>query len=754
LTSKEELQSLNEELTALNTQLHEALDRQRTTSDDLQNVLNSTNVATVFLDTTLRIRFFTPATRSLFNVIPGDIGRPLADLKSLSADGALLTDASTVLQTHQPIEREIEAQGGTWYIRRILPYRTEDTGVQGVVITFVDSTERRRAADALGLAKREAELASVAKSRFLAAASHDLRQPLQSLSLMGGVLAKKIRDGKTDAALALVARLDETTAAMSSMLNALLDITQIDGGNVSAEMSSFPIGELLDRLRDEFIDQADSQGVALRVVRSAQLICSDRHLLAQMIRNLLSNALKYTRRGKILLGCRRRKNMLSIEVWDTGIGIPAQELDAIFDEYHQVDSDTRGRNRGLGLGLSIVQRLARVLGHRVRVRSEVGRGSVFSIEMKLPAGEPAVEPYEELPNLDGANPTAGRTGAILIVEDDPEVRELLGVLLKDEGHHTTTAPDGVAALALLAQGMIRPDLLLADYNLPNGMNGLQLAAGLRETLHRDVPVIILTGDVSPETVRDIARQNYVQLNKPVKVKELTNTIQLLLPATSGHQPAVAAGPRLASERSTIFVVDDDPQICEAMRAVLEDNGQEVEVYQSAEAFLKSFRSGSRSCLLVDAYLPGLSGLDLLGRLAQAGHSLPSIMITGNSDVRMVVQAMKAGAVDFIEKPVGREDLIVAVEQALELSRDAGKVLARQEEAVSHIASLTPRQREIMDMVLAGHPSKNIAADLGISQRTVENHRAEIMRRTGVKSLPALARLAITARAGDAPGPPT
>ena len=137
-------------MTALNSQLQETLERQRTTSNDLQNVLYSTDVATIFLDTDLNIRFFTPATKSLFSVIPSDVGRPLADLSSLAADGALLTDARTVLQTLAPIEREIEAQSGAWYIRRILPYRTQDNGVEGVVITFADITERRRTADALG----------------------------------------------------------------------------------------------------------------------------------------------------------------------------------------------------------------------------------------------------------------------------------------------------------------------------------------------------------------------------------------------------------------------------------------------------------------------------------------------------------------------------------------------------------------------------------------------------------------------------
>ena len=150
--------------------------------------------------TDLNIRFFTPATKSLFSVIPGDVGRPLADLSSLAADGALLADARTVLQTRVPLEREIEARSGAWYIRRILPYRTQDDGVEGVVITFVDITERKHTADALEAAKRQAEQANVAKSRFLAAASHDLRQPLQTLSLLQGILATKIKEQKNDEA--------------------------------------------------------------------------------------------------------------------------------------------------------------------------------------------------------------------------------------------------------------------------------------------------------------------------------------------------------------------------------------------------------------------------------------------------------------------------------------------------------------------------------------------------------------------------
>ncbi len=338
LTSKEELQSLNEELTALNSQLQETLERQRTTSNDLQNILYSTDVATLFLDRNLNIRFFTPATKSLFSVIPSDLGRPLADLNSLAADSALLTDARAVLQKLAPIEREIEAQNGAWYIRRILPYRTQDNGVEGVVITFVDITERKHVAEALEAATRQAELATAVKSRFLAAASHDLRQPLQTLALLQGLLAKIVEGER---AQKLVARLDETLGGMSGMLNTLLDINQIEAGTVSTERVDFPIDDLLDRLKDEFTYHAQAQRLNLRVVPCSLSINSDPRLLEQMIRNLLSNALKYTKHGKVLLGCRRRRDMLSIEVWDTGIGIPEAEFEAIFEEYHQLDNAGR-----------------------------------------------------------------------------------------------------------------------------------------------------------------------------------------------------------------------------------------------------------------------------------------------------------------------------------------------------------------------------------------------------------------------------
>jgi two-component system CheB/CheR fusion protein len=200
----------------------------------------------------------------------------------------------------------------------------------------------------------------------------------------------------------------------------------------------------------------------------------------------------------------------------------------------------------------------------------------------------------------------------------------------------------------------------------------------------------------------------------------------------------------------VYLVDDDRHIRDTVRLVLEDDGRTVLDFATGEAFLAAYRPGSDGCLLIDASLPGMGGLQLLRRLRAASDPLPAIMITGSGDVPMAVEAMKAGAADFIEKPIGRADLLASIDSALERSRDSSKVMAWQADAAGHIAGLTPRQHQIMDLVLAGHPSKNIAADLGISQRTVENHRASIMRKTGATSLPALARLALAAAVPERP----
>jgi two-component system, chemotaxis family, CheB/CheR fusion protein len=480
------------------------------------------------------------------------------------------------------------------------------------------------------------------------------------------------------------------------------------------------------------------------VVLSSLTVHSDPRLLEQIIRNLLSNAVKYTSEGKILLGCRRRGDKLRIEVWDTGADIPELQIRAVFDEFHQLDNPARERSKGLGLGLAIVQRLADLLGHNIDVRSRVGAGSVFAVE--VPLGRAGVA---DLP-VQGQNVTQESTtsrGTILIVEDDPPVREMLQLLFDDEGHRTLIAADGHKALELAAQGATVPDLVIADYNLPNGLNGLEIIASLQKQLQHTIPAIILTGDISTDSLRKIADHGCVHLNKPVRAKELTRLIERLLaksrsatPDGMQHVPLCLKG----KQSPTVFVVDDDHAVRMAMCDLLHENGYAVELFADGRAFFEAYRPGCEGCLLVDALMPGMSGVELIERLKAEGQELPAIVITGNGAVPMAVQAMKAGAVDFIEKPIGHDDLLASVKRALDQTRDTTKLSACREAAAKRIVSLTERQRKILELVLAGHPSKNIAADLGISQRTVDNHRAAIMSKTGSKSLPALIRTALAA----------
>lgn len=594
-------------------------------------------------------------------------------------------------------------------------------------------------------ARKRADFSNAEKSRFLAVASHDIRQPLQSLLLLQGTLTKMV-EGK--AAEKLVGRLGHMLDSMSSMLSSLLDLNQIEVGAVRTEISSVRIGDVLDRINDGFAFDAQAKGLMLHIVPCSLYVRSDPRLLEQIVRNLVANAIKYTSTGRVLLGCRRRGGSLSLEVWDTGIGIAPSAVQAIFREDRQLNIGSHRSIAGLGLGLAIVQRLGALLSHSINVRSSPGKGSMFSIGLPLTAVDTDCSEHRLPPVFeDGIGPRAPSTVTILLIEDDPENSERLRLLLEDEGYSVVLATDGVQALEMVDLDSLRPDLIVTDSRLPLNRSGPAFVSRLQGLLGSDIPVIILTGEVSTELFVGVELPNHLRLTKPVRLHELTQAIHRALSAP--HRiTAAAPQDQLVAERKLIgclvFVVDDNEQICEAIRAVIEGEGGLVETYTTSEAFIGAYRPGPKACLLVDAYLPGMGGIELLRQLRHDGDSLPAIMITGNSDVAMAVAAMKVGALDFIEKPVGAAELLASIRRAIDSSIDVSRVVAWREAASAHVGALTARQRQIMVMVLAGQPSKNIAADLGISQRTVENHRASIMRKTGAKSLPALARLALAA----------
>ncbi len=734
LASKEELQSLNEELTALNSQLQETLERHRTTANDLQNVLFSTDVATLFLDLDLKIRFFTPATRAIFRLIATDIGRPLSDLASVTRGDDPSEDARAVLNLSEPIEREVNGSDEQWFLRRVQPYRAEGGQSEGVVITYVDITERKRYNSSLMAAKQTSERASRSKSRFLASVSHDLRQPMQAIALLNTLIAKHKRSKEGQR---LTALLDQTLTSMTAMLDSMLDLNRIDLGVVKPNMRSMPIAPLMRRLVDEFTPQCELKHLKLRFAPSSAWVTTDPQLLEQILRNLLSNALKYTHKGGILLGCRRHGTSLTIQVFDTGIGVPEAEIDTIFDAYRQ-GSQVLARNvDGLGLGLSIVQRLAELMDHDVTVRSTQGRGSVFMVTLPIAKAHPV----DASPVQDAHAPLVPphRHGVILLVEDEGPLRDVLKEFLVEEGHSVFAYSDAKSALAWASHDAAQPDLLLTDFDLRGGISGLQLAQDLPDILGNDVPSIILTGDITAETSKAIAATGFRQVIKPVMPKVLRDLISEMLQTTQSAQKR--GGPRAGASIPTVHVIDDDPTILQTTRRLFEAEGWNVICHASAEEFLVFPRPDALDCLLVDALLPEMSGVELLSLLQSENSKAPAVMLTGHGDAAMAVAAMKAGALDLIEKPAIAAELLAAVRNAFKVAKTKPAGKSTRKTTNQHFAKLTTREKQVLARILEGAPNKIIAADMGINQRTVENHRASVMRKTGATSLPALVRMA-------------
>ncbi|HVB81747.1 MAG TPA: response regulator [Candidatus Binataceae bacterium] len=441
----------------------------------------------VLLDEKLRVIFANRAFYREFNIMPEEtIGQHLAEIGDHRLDVTALRTFLGLVQAEDAaiedyeIEIELPALGRRVLLLSAEKIRKEAEATREIVVAIDDVTERKRAETTLKSAKWHAERANLSKSRFLAAASHDLRQPLQTLSLTRGVLTKKIKEKKNEEALELVARLDETAGGLSRMLDTLLDINQLEAGNIHPQKVNSPIDDLLERLH--------------------------------LIRFLLAESRRSTARA-------------------------------------------------------------------------------------------------------GPLPRAESKGDTL--------------------------------------------------------------------------------------------------------------------------------------RPTIFVVDDESSVRDAMRGLLEEEGWAVEVYASGEAFLDAYRPGREGCLVVDARMPRMSGLDLLERLKTKGGGPPAIMITGHADIRLAVRAMKAGAMAFLEKPVQYDELVVNIERALELTRNSTALSSLREAAARRIAGLTSRERQVVEMVVEGNPNKQVAYVLGISQRTVETHRATAMKKIGARTLSELIHLTIAGSPHDA-----
>ena len=386
---------------------------------------------------------------------------------------------------------------------------------------------------ALLLARNAAEQANAAKSRFLVAANHDMRQPLQSLSLYTAALQGSDRAAEREA---ICEEMSGAIQAMGTMLDVLLDIENLEDGHVRVEVAEFPVSDLLAFVEREFRLAARQKGLDLRVVPSSLAVRSDPVLLERIVQNLVSNAVSYTHDGKVVVGCRRGRDHARIEVWDNGVGVAQEELQTIFEDYYQVDNPARDRRKGLGLGLAIAQRIAKLLDHQIIVRSELGKGSLFAI--RVPRAADFAAPSPSLPARRRLR--ASIAGRVLVaIEDDPSILGGLKRVLTAWGAEVFACGRVDDALLQLSLAAREPDIIIADYRLSGGVNGIHAVEKLRASFGTELPAIVMTGDTSAGVTEAIRASGCRLVHKPLEPQMLRRLIDELLPATENGPPRQA-----------------------------------------------------------------------------------------------------------------------------------------------------------------------------------------------------------------------
>jgi signal transduction histidine kinase len=399
-----------------------------------------------------------------------------------------------------------------------------------------DATERKRteaeliaareaaetARELADQARESADRANQGKSRFLATASHDLRQPLQTLALLNGTLRRTVA---VPAAAEALAQQEQAIGAMSKLLNALLDISKLESGAIKPEPTDFAVMALFEELRAEFASLAVSKGLRLDIEPCQHCVRSDPSLVGQILRNLVANAIKYTYEGCVRLRCMHEAPLMRIEVLDTGVGIPVEQIPYICDEFYQVGVPTNSSRDGYGLGLSIVQRLVKLLMLRLDVRSEVGKGSTFALI--LPTTDAVTIPATAVQSPSRESQIGN--ASVLLVEDNAAVRNATQMLLTVEGFRVAAVASLAEALAHVRAGN-GVDLLVSDYHLADGELGTQVITAVREALGVPLKAVITTGDTS-STIKELLRDPFLRIaSKPIRAEELLTLLRALLAA--------------------------------------------------------------------------------------------------------------------------------------------------------------------------------------------------------------------------------
>ncbi|MBN9669359.1 PAS domain-containing hybrid sensor histidine kinase/response regulator [Roseibium aggregatum] len=506
--------------------------------DLLQTALNQVRQGIGVFDRDLRLICWNRQFRDLLGLPAeyGQVGTTLDTIVRFNAKRgeygpgpveAIVEDRIEKLVIAQETFQEKLESSGTVFEVRVSPMPDG-----GIVTTYTDITERVMAEEALARANetlerrvrerteelthvnqrlveatRAAEEANIGKTRFLAAAGHDILQPLNAARLYASVLVDKLKEGEDGG---LVRNVESALESVEDILGAVLDISRLDTGALKPEPTVFRLDELLRGLTLDFQPIAEEKGLDLRIVPTSLSVRTDRRLLRRLLQNLISNALKYTQKGRVLVGCRRSGNRVLVEIHDTGMGIPKSKQKAIFQEFHRLDDGMRVA-KGLGLGLSIVERISHVLNHPVELKSERGKGSCFSVELPRSAAMPDLLPVQQAPAI------AGQLDGLCVVaiDNEPDILSGMRHLLSNWNCTVVTASDEVEAAASLNTAGLSPDVILADYHLNNG-TGIDSILKLRWKFGAHIPAILITADRSRAVRAEASDKDIVFLNKPLK----------------------------------------------------------------------------------------------------------------------------------------------------------------------------------------------------------------------------------------------
>jgi two-component system, sensor histidine kinase len=363
-------------------------------------------------------------------------------------------------------------------------------------------------------ARRDVEKAHSAKVQFFRAANHDLRQPLHALGMFGRALGERIRYPEVQR---MVEGMNASIRALENLFNALLDLSKLEGGGIEPNRRHFPLRTLLQNVTRDFQVEAEAKRLDFRLAATDVFVYTDAILLERIVRNLVSNAVRYTQKGGVLLGCRKRRGQISIEIWDTGAGIAESERERIFEEFYQIGSPARHSTKGIGLGLSIVQRLTQLLDHKLELASRPGRGTMF--RLTVPQGQEAkLVQTAPVADLTDGDALAGKL--VLVIDDEPAILEAMKAMLSAWHCESVTADSSDAALEGIAQAQDYPDVIIADYRLQSHETGVQAARRIRWELGMQIPTILITASTSGEHLADAEAAGFLIMSKPVLPEDL------------------------------------------------------------------------------------------------------------------------------------------------------------------------------------------------------------------------------------------